>query len=506
MDVTYAYTGLNSSLTAALQTKTQLMDQLTNQLVTKMKSPTYAGIENRSLVLSFQSALASSDAYLNTISQVNTQMTLITNAIENMSKVSASLSTSLDRNVYQPTADGTTAAQTAAMNSLDSYVTSLNGDYDGNYMFGGRKTDQQPVLSSDVILNGDAAHAGYKQVAAERLQADLGVNGLGRLDLGVVGPSLALTEEGTGTNVFGMKLGGVVSTLSNATITGGTSAGPAPHSLTVDLTGQPTAGEKLTLTLTQPDGTTSTISLTAGTETSDDGTTFAIGATAVDTMANLQTALTKQLQTVAASDLTAASAVTAANDFFDTASGAPRRLDLTSGGGTAATATSLTAGTSADTVIWYRGTNDGTSARADASTAVDTGVSVNFGIRANESAFTTQIKALAVMATVDVSAGTSDAKLLYGATIDRVKPVLNDRSSTKSLQAIETEIVGAQSSAKLAQQRLKIQSSTYQTTIANALQIDDTTVGVEITTLQTQIESSYKAAAILYKLSLTNYL
>lgn len=506
MDVTYSYTGLCSPLTGTLSQKLKLMSDLTNQAATKMKSPTYAGVSDRSLTLFFQSAISQNTNYTNTITTVTTRLNLVNNSIENMSSVSANLSSGLDRNVFLLTADGTTAAQTAAKNSLDSYVTSLNTDYDGVHLFGGRKTDAQPVAEATEILDGDASHAGYNTVAAQRLVADLGANKLGRLDPAVTGTTVSLTEEGTGTNVFGMKLDGASTTMTGANITGGTSAGAAPHSFSIDLTAQPNAGETLTLTLKQPDGTSSTLTLTAGTTNSTDGTTFAIGTSAAATAANLEAALQTRLATIAASDTTAASAVAAANDFFDIQNGAmPKRVDL-SGGATLATATGLVDGTAADTVLWYRGTNDATSARGDASARIDTSVSVDFGVRANEKAFTDQIKVIAVMATIDVSGGTANDKLLYGATVDRVKPVLTDRSSAKSLQAVETEMVGVQQAAKLASNRLKVATNTYQASVDASLQVDDTTLAVQISTLQTQIESSYKAASILYKLSLVDYM
>ena len=503
MDVTFAYTGLNSSMTTHLKAQRAQLDDLVTQQTTGLKSRTYAGISNRSLTLAFQSKITENEAYQNTISGIDTRLNMVTDAYESMIALSNNLSGSLDQNVFNLTSNGKTTEQTSALNSLDAYVSTLNTEYGGNYVFGGKATDAPPVVSTDTILNGDGAKAGYKTVAGQRLRADLGSNAMGRLTPSLSGSTVSLTEDGA--HVFGMKLANVTSTLSNATVTNNTTASgaAAPHSLAVALTGQPTAGQTVTLTLTQPDGTASTVTLTAGTKDATDGSTFSIGATAADTAANLQAALQKQLRTVAATEMKAASAVAAANNFFDTTGGAtPMRVN----GPPYDTATGLIAGTAADTVSWYTGTNDANSARDDASARVDTDLTANYGTRANESAIVSQIKQMAVMAALDVSGGTDTDKKLYAAAIDRTKGALGQTSGARSLQALETEIAGSQKAAAMASDRLKIASETYQTAVDTAMNSDATEVAVQLATLQTQISASYKATSILYKLSLANYL
>lgn len=503
MDVTFAYTGLDTTMTTKLQAQRKQLDQLVAQETTGLKSPTYAGIDNRTLTLAFQSKITENEAYQNTISGIDTRLGLVTNAYESMISLSSSLAGSLDQNVFNLTSGGKTTEQTTALNTLDAYVSSLNTEYGGLYVFGGKATDAAPVASTDTIINGDASHAGYKTVAAQRLQADLGTNAMGRLTSSVTGSTVSLAEDGN--HVFGMKLASVTSTLSNATVTDGTAAsgGAAPHSLSVALTGQPNSGETLKVTLTQPDGTTSTVTLTAGTTNATDGTTFAIGATAADTATNLQAALQTQLKATAATDMKAASAVQAANNFFDTTGGAsPMRV----AGPPYDTATSLVAGTADNTVMWYTGTNDASNARSDAAARVDTDLTVSYGTRANESAIVSQIKQMAVMASIDVSGGTDTDKKVYAAAIDRTKGVLQQTTGAQSLQALETEIAGSQKAASLASTRLKTASDTYQAAVDKSLNADTTQVTVELAALQTQISASYKATSILYKLSLTQYL
>ena len=59
--------------------------------------------------------------------------------------------------------------------------TLLNTQAGDRYLFSGRATNRPSTESLDRILNGDVTHAGFKQLLAERAQADLGASGLGRL-------------------------------------------------------------------------------------------------------------------------------------------------------------------------------------------------------------------------------------------------------------------------------------------------------------------------------------
>ena len=58
--------------------------------------------------------------------------------------------------------------------------------------------------------------------------------------------------------------------------------------------------------------------------------------------------------------------------------------------------------------------------RNDASARVDTGLMVNYGTRANESAIVDQLKQMAILAKLDVSSGTDTAKALYSDVIDGI--------------------------------------------------------------------------------------
>lgn len=506
MDVSkYSYTGLNGAQSSRLTAQRALLTELTTQETTGLKSTTYEGIANRTLTLSFQQKIARNESYQSTIQAIDTRLAVIGNSVDAMNELSNSVSSELGTNGYQLTSSGQTSEQIAAKNALEAYVSTLNTDVDGTYVFAGKASDVTPVVDVDTMLNGDGVRAGYTQVAEQRLQADLGSDGLGRLDLASSGSTVTLAEDGS--HVFGMKLSGVNSGLSNVTVTG-----PAgtPASLSLDVAAQPSAGEAIELTLTLPDGSTTTVTLTADDGTSDatdatDGSKvkFQIGATTTETAANIETALKTALTSVGQTTLKAASAVEAANDFFDTANGGtPMRVD----GPPYDTATGLVAGTASDTVIWYRGTNDTGTPRLDAQARVEDGLAVNYGVRANEDAFTSQIKQLAVISAVDVSGDTDTDRALYAAIVDRTKGELEATTGDDSLQSVAAEIAGARSTAQTASDRMTVATNTYQAAVDQSLRVDDTELAVKLTTLNTQIEASYKASAILFKLSLADFI
>jgi hypothetical protein len=131
--------------------------------------------------------------------------------------------------------------------------------------------------------------------------------------------SFAVSEDSAGSP-FGLKLSTVQSTLTGATVTG-PSGSPASVSFGFGAT-NPNPGDQVTLNFNLPDGTTSSVQLTASSANPPPTGTFAIGATPAATAANLNSALNTAIGTLANTSLVAASAVAAGNDFFDPSSSA----------------------------------------------------------------------------------------------------------------------------------------------------------------------------------------
>ena len=151
----------------------------------------------------------------------------------------------------------------------------LNTQAGDRYLFSGRAIDQPAVETLDHIMNGDGARAGLKQIIAERKQADLGANGLGRLMVGTpTTTSVALAEDAG--SPFGFKLAGVNSTLGQRD---GHRPDRRPPAVSVDLRGVPNDGETIKFRFTLPDGTSENLTLTATTSAPPGADQFTIGAT-----------------------------------------------------------------------------------------------------------------------------------------------------------------------------------------------------------------------------------
>lgn len=475
------------------------LDDLQRQLSTGKKSTTYAGLGlGRGVSVSLRAQVSAMGAFDETIGNVETRISVAQLSLGRMFDLGNNLKTTMAQgNSGGGTLGATTVQQTANI-SLDEMIGLLNSQAGDRYLFSGRDTDKPAVESYDHLLNGDGTRAGLKQIISERSQADLGANGLGRLT--VSSPSagtVALTED---TTTFGMKMASVTSTLSNTTVTG--PAG-APPELSVDFTGgNPSPGEAITVRFTLPDGSTQSMTLTATTANPPGDGSFTIGVNANDTASKFQAAMTGALGTLAATQLTAASAVQASNEFFDAdVNNPPLRVD----GPPFDSSTGLVAGTSANSVIWYTGEVGTDSARSSATARIDSSLTVNYGMRANEEGIRSVLQGMATMAAVTVpdDANTSG---LSSALNQRVATSLNGSGGGQTIAKIQTDLAAAQVSLDSAKTRHLQQSSTLSGFLDQIQGVSTEEVGVELLALQTRLQASMQVTSMLYQTSLVNYM
>ncbi|MFX9169446.1 hypothetical protein ABTN79_19435, partial [Acinetobacter baumannii] len=85
---------------------------------------------------------------------------------------------------------------------------------------------------ADVMLNGNGAQAGLKQLINERRQADQGVGNMGRLTVAAPPLTTTVTSISEDGSPFGFKLGTITSSLTGATVT---QAAGIPPSASIDL-------------------------------------------------------------------------------------------------------------------------------------------------------------------------------------------------------------------------------------------------------------------------------
>ncbi|MGJ5178060.1 flagellar protein [Bradyrhizobium oligotrophicum] len=296
----------------------QLAD-LSTQLSSGVKSNQYAGMgPDEGFAIAARAQLSNIAAFTTTMTHVNTVIGAVNTSLQSLAKIQNQVQGGASATPQNLTSTGQTTGQQTASSNLSAIVGILNTQVGDRYIFSGTATDRPAIVSADTILNGTSTQAGLKQVIAERQQADLGLNGLGRLNLSASATVPITLSEDVAGSPFGFKLSSVTSSLTNATVTGPSGS---PAGISVDLTaGNPNAGDQISFTFKLPDGTSESIKLTASTATPVPANTFAIGATPAATSANLNAALNTALTTLAGTALVGASAVVAGDNFFNTAS------------------------------------------------------------------------------------------------------------------------------------------------------------------------------------------
>lgn len=492
--------GARSSLVVQMlgDMRTQL-DDLQRQLGTGKKSTTYAGLGlDRGLAVGLRGQLSAMSGYADTVTNVGVRINLQQNALSGIAAMNSTVKGAAQTSTFDIDASGQTATQRSASGQLDQILSLLNTQSGDRYVFSGRATDTPATESLDQIMNGDVTHAGFKQVLAERNQADLGATGLGRLVIPpAVGSQVTMAEDAAGSP-FGFKLA-AVSSLNGATVTGPTGS---PAAIGINFTSNPNPGDAIKFSFTLPDGTSEQLSLTATSNAPPAAGEFTIGASTAATAANLQSSLTAAVGKLAATSLSAASTMAAAHDFFDVGAGQPpMRVS-----GSPFTATALVAGTPANTVTWYTGEMGADSARGSAVAQVDDSLTVAYGARANEQAITATVKSIAVFAATTYSASDPNAADRFAAVNQRVSAGLIGTNGQQKISDIQSELAYAQTTMTSATQRQQQKQAALESLLQGIEEAPPEQVAAQILALQTQLQASLQTTAMLYQLSIVNYI
>ena len=492
-------TGIGSKSSLVVQSLVDMrrqLDDLQRQLGTGKVSDNYAGLGlNRGLAVGLRSHLASLDGFGDAITNVGVRLDLAQSTLGRLGEIAHDVKSSALQSFVTIDSSGQTVAQLTAYSELGEILGLLNTQAGDRYLFSGRACDQPAVESIERIMNGDGARAGLKQVIAERNQADLGAGGLGRLAISApTATSVRLAEDAV--SPFGLKLAGVTSNLSGATVT---PSGP-PTASTVDLGAvNPNDGDTIQYRFTLPDGSTESITLTATTSANPGPSQFAIGATSDVTAANLQTALTAAVGKLAGTSLSAASAVVASGDFF---ADPPQRV----AGPPFATATALVAGTPANTLSWYTGETGADPARATAAARIDSSITVSYGMRANEEGIRYLVQNVAALAAMTFSPSDPNATARSAALNQRVGTALDVPPGIQKIEDIEAELAGAQTSLAAAKDRHRQTKSTLADMLEQIEGVPTEEVGARILALQTRLQASLQTTSLLFQTSLVNYI
>jgi flagellin-like hook-associated protein FlgL len=473
-------------------------DKLQLQMATGEKAATLAEMgSTRYFDLALRQRMARMEGFQDTISTVNLRLEVLDSTISRIDTIEG------DARAAALSGGGGTSginfqtAPTLAMSRLDEVLTLLNTDIAGRYMFGGNLTDKKPVALPSEVMNGVGGRAGFKQVAGERKLADLGTDHLGRLDITTATNTVTLAEEAT---VFGMKLSGVTTTSANIAVTAPTGA---PPSLTVQFGATlPTAGDKVQVNFTLPDGTEEQIILVATTDTPGPGQ-FQIGVDADATAANFSAALEDSVKGLAEGAMVSASAYAAAENFFNGQGQAVQRVD----GPPFDTATGYVTGTVADTVLWYSG-EDSTYPRNTVTARVGEGTNVGYGVQANELGFVNLVQSLAALAVQDFPDADPTSEQRYTAMMSRQAERLADTKDNNagSLAAISVELGLALSTTGAVGERHTAHAAQLGNMLEQIEEAPTEEIAMELLALKTRLEASYQTTALLSQLSLVNYL
>jgi flagellar hook-associated protein 3 FlgL len=169
-------------------------------------------------------------------------------------------------------------------------------------------------------------------------------------------------------------------------------------------------------------------------------------------------------------------------------------------------ATSLIAGTPANTVTWYTGEMGADLARGTAVAKVDDALTVAYGARANEQAIRATIANIAVYAVTTFSASATNDRDRFAALAQRVGNGLMEKNGQQKLQDIEAELAFAQTTMNDAKERQQQGRSMLETMLQGIEQAPQEEVAAQILMLQTRLQASLQTTSMLYQLSIVNYL
>jgi flagellar hook-associated protein 3 FlgL len=287
---TYGFGAYGRSPAEALVRARRELTELQRQMVTGMRSDTYGGlgIERRSS-LDARGKLASIEGFMSTIGTADLRVKMMVQNLEQLAKLGAETKSDIMLTQFELLGDGRTFMQKNAEARLKEAIDLLNADMAGRRLFSGRAVDKNPVVSYDLIMNGDGTRAGLRQMIQERKDAELGATSLGRLSLTSNSTDTVTLANEADSLPFGFKIAGIERTGTAMSV----SLSGSPAAATVTLSGQPAEGEMITVTLTDPDGISHAVVLKASANAPQPGTTgtFQIGETTAETVTNIKAAL-----------------------------------------------------------------------------------------------------------------------------------------------------------------------------------------------------------------------
>ncbi|GHB32247.1 hypothetical protein GCM10007094_21290 [Pseudovibrio japonicus] len=498
-----------------MQQKAQLENK-SIQLTSGLKSQTYGGISSDArMALELRREISNIEVYKDSNDIASIQLELMGKSLEHMEEMRAESVSAIDDNNYTLTTGGQTTSQQATEIMLHETISQLNSEVNGYYLFGGKDAAEPPVASLDVIMEGQDPKLGLKDIMERYEYAHVGSSEDGRIGstltpLGAGDPILTIEKDNV--EGFGFTIQSVSASSTDVKATDVEEdltdpANPKSNKGSFEFTATPQVGDTLEIVLELPDGSTSVVRLTATDDPEGGEGTFLIGTGSNPThesAQNAQAAFKEAIEDLAKTKLRAVADVKAGEAFF----GDRSALEIPTADGSALEA-------AGDQLVdWYTGTDNDDDPRADKSVQIDDNVRVEYGARANETAFADQLRNLAVFVAAGFEADDPDnegqvatAKSYYSELAKMSEDALSfagDRNS--GIQSVAAEMSVVNTTVKRTVERQQQASLSYHNTLTGLERVDKTEVGTEIAVLRTDLDASFQATSILLNLSIANFL
>ena len=272
--------------------------------------------------------------------------------------------------------------------------------------------------------------------------------GLGRLAIAAAGDTVTLSEQAPVSAAHGFQIAAVSGSTAGITTTY-TATNPSSVALRVAINPQP--NEKVTITLTEPNGTERQVSLTAVQGKAGPGQ-FTIGADAAGTAKNLA----KGLEVVV-------------TEVAKAAEGNPRQ--------------SVTA-------------------------QVDDATRVNYGMEAYEAGFLKLMRTMAALSIETYPSGDATAKGRFDAMATRQQSAMSEAHNSEpgSIEILTMELGVARGTLENSTKRHTDYKAQLNNLLSDLETVSKEDVAMEILALQTRLQASYQTTAMVSKLSLVNFM
>lgn len=479
----------------------QIMDKLQGQLATGKKAETLSDLGRQtSYDLGLRDNISRLDSFGATIDTVKLRLDMLDTTQKRIIEIRSDAKDNVRPGGFGSDGAALSLVPNQAKTQLTELVDLFNTELNGRHLFAGNRSDAPPVATIGALLDGANGADGFRTVAGQRNLADLGVGGMGRLATSQTVPTnVTLAEDGV--HPFGYKLSSV-STDSAGAISVTSPAG-APASLAVDFSAVPAAGETVVFKFALPDGSDTSVTMTAVSGAPTSSSEFQLGADAATTATNFKTALEAKLVEEGKSSLKAASTLQAANEFFTGVGETAQRV----AGPPYDTATALVAATPADTVQWYTG-SDIDPPRSSVSAKISHSTTLDYGVQANESGYTNLVRNVAALAVQNFDPNVSNDRKLYDAFATREQKSIAEATGGQgnSLEIIAAEIGLAHTTLGRTEERHTAYKGQLQGMLDEVEQAPIEEVAMQLLALQTQLQASYQTMSSVSKLTLVNYL